>query len=155
MRSRQTIDSPGISLAEKIVEGPVTQTQGKTQQVVNTHVQCVVNTVEAEVPLSQFIDKAFDIPVVVQRQISMVLTVQKRIEISQLQYCDEVIDVPVISVVRVPQLRVVEQTAEIPQLQITEKVTDVPVVLVVLVPQVRVVKKTVEDPQLSDRRENH
>ena len=145
--TRTGSDFPGISLAEKIVEGPVTQTQGKTQQVMNTHVQYVVNTVEAEVPLSQFIDKAVDIPVVAQRQISMVLTVQKSIEISQLQYCDEVIDVPVVLVVRVPQLRVVEQTAEIPQLQITDKVTDVPVVLVVLVPQVRVVKKTVEDPQ--------
>ena len=92
-KTGETLD---ISLAEKIVEEPITQTQGKTQQVVNTHVQHVVNTVDAEVPLSQFTDKAVDILVVAQRQISTVQTVQKSIEISQLQYCDEVIDVPVV-----------------------------------------------------------
>ena len=75
--AEQTIDSLGISLAEKIVEGLVTQTQGNTQQVVNTDVQHVVNTVEAEVPLSQFIDKAVEIPVVAQRQISIVQTVRR------------------------------------------------------------------------------
>ena len=42
----QTI--PATSLAEKIVEVPVVQTQGKTQQGVNTHVQHVDGTVEVE-----------------------------------------------------------------------------------------------------------
>ena len=46
----QTIELPAISLDEKIVEMPVIQTQGKTQQVVNTHVQQVVNTVKVEKP---------------------------------------------------------------------------------------------------------
>ena len=46
--TEQTIDTLGISLAEKIVEGPVTQTQGKTQQVVNTSAQHVVNALEVE-----------------------------------------------------------------------------------------------------------
>ena len=46
----QTIESPVVSLADKIVEMPVTQTQEKTQQVVNTHVQYVVNTVKVEKP---------------------------------------------------------------------------------------------------------
>ena len=40
----QTIEIPAVSLAEKIVEMLVTQ---KTRQVVNTHVQHVVNAVEA------------------------------------------------------------------------------------------------------------
>ena len=44
----QTIETPDITLAEKIVEGPVTQTQGKTQLVVNTSVQHVVNALEVE-----------------------------------------------------------------------------------------------------------
>ena len=44
----QTKETPDIALAEKIVEGPVTQTQGTTQQVVNTSVQRVVDTVEVE-----------------------------------------------------------------------------------------------------------
>ena len=44
----QIIQTPAISLAEKIVEVPVIQTQQKTQQGVNTYVQHVVDTVEVE-----------------------------------------------------------------------------------------------------------
>ena len=99
----QTNETLDVSLAEKVCERPVTQ----TQQVVNTSVQHVFNTVEAEkhinqvtrhieipmlqiikktvevpeVPPLQFTDKVADNPVVAQRQISMVLTVPKRIEI--------------------------------------------------------------------------
>ena len=40
----QTIETPAISLDEKIVEMPVTRTQEKTQQVVNTHVQMSTHT---------------------------------------------------------------------------------------------------------------
>ena len=47
----QTIETPpAFSLAEKIVEMPVTQTQEKTRQVANTHVQHVVGTVEVDIP---------------------------------------------------------------------------------------------------------
>ena len=52
--AEQTIDSPGICLVEKIVDGLVAQTQGNTQQVVNTRVQHVV-------PLLQFINKVVDV----------------------------------------------------------------------------------------------
>ena len=102
----QTI--PAIPLAEKIVELP-------TQRGVNTHVQHVVNAVEVEnseiieetgqkpiiqekidqvtkhveIPELQFTDKVDDVPAVAQKQISMTLTVQKNIEISQLQVDDE------------------------------------------------------------------
>ena len=150
----QTIDTLGISLAEKIVEGPVTQIQGKTQQGMNTHAQHVVNTVEVEkpkiieltvqrkkpiiqekinqvtkhveIPLSQFTDKVVDKPVVVQRQISTVLTVQKNIEISQLQVDDKVVDIPVMLVLPVPQVRIVKKTVEDSQLQIVEKTIENP-----------------------------
>ena len=47
--AEQTIEIPDIALAEKIVEGPVTQ----TQQVVNTSVQHVVDTVEVEKHINQ------------------------------------------------------------------------------------------------------
>ena len=43
----QTIETPAISLAEM----PVTQMREETKQVVNTHVQHVVNAVEAEKPI--------------------------------------------------------------------------------------------------------
>ena len=72
--------------------------------VANTHVQHVVNTVEAEVPLSHFIDKAVEILVVAQRQISMVQTLQTSIEIPQSQITDKVIDVPVVQAEHVPQV---------------------------------------------------
>ena len=93
----QTI--PATSLAEMIVEVPVIQTRGRTQQGVNTHVQHVVNTVEVErpkiikqtwqktiiqekinqvtkhveVPKMQFLNKVDEIPVVAQRQITIVV----------------------------------------------------------------------------------
>ena len=79
----QTIETPALSLAVKITEVPVIQTQRKTQQIVNTHVQHVVNTVEVEkaiiqvkinqgtmhieTPELQFLDKVDDMPVVVPR----------------------------------------------------------------------------------------
>ena len=47
---KQTIEPPAISLAVEIIEVPDTRTQDKTQHVVNTHVQHVVNTVEVERP---------------------------------------------------------------------------------------------------------
>ena len=46
----QIIENPANSVAEMIVEVPVIQTPERTQQVVNTHVQHVVNAVEAEKP---------------------------------------------------------------------------------------------------------
>ena len=42
------IETPATSLAEMIIEAPVIQTPEKTQQSVNTYVQHVINTVEAE-----------------------------------------------------------------------------------------------------------
>ena len=44
----QTIANPAISLVEETVEMPVIRTKEKTQHVVNTHVQHVVNAVETE-----------------------------------------------------------------------------------------------------------
>ena len=142
--AEQTVEAPDITLAEKIIEGPVNQ----TQQVVNTSVQHVVDTGEVEkhiihekinqvtrhveIPLLQivkktvevpgvplvarlpFTDKVVDIPVVAQRQISRE-TVQKSTETPQLRYCDQVVDVPVKLAAQVPRVLVVEKTTEIPQ----------------------------------------
>ena len=57
-----------------------------------------------------------DVPVVVQRQISMVQTVQKTKEIPQLQCIDKVVDDPV---VQIPQMQVVGKTVEGPQVHFT------------------------------------
>ena len=144
----QSRETPTTSLAEMIVEVPVIQTPERTQQVVNTSVQHIVDTVEVEkpkiidetvqkptiqekinqvtkhveVPLVQFLDKVEEIPVVAQRQIPIVVqTIQKTTDIPQLQCIDEAIDD---LVVQVPQVQVSEKTVEISQLQTAEKIVD-------------------------------
>ena len=72
----QTAETPDISLAEKTVEMPDTRTQDKTQRVVNTHGQHVVNTVEAEKP---FINETIN---------QMI----KHIEIPQLQIVEKTVE---------------------------------------------------------------
>ena len=152
------IETPATSLAEKVIEIPVIQTEEKTRKGVNTFVQHVVNAVEVEkseiieetvqrtklviqekinqetkrieIPLWQFMNKVVDIPVVAQRQIS------------------EVIDVPVVAQKQISMTLTVQKNIEISQLQVDDKMVVVPVMLVVPVPQVRIVKKTVEDSQL-------
>ena len=147
--------TPATSLAEKVVEVPVIQTEEKTRQGMNMFVQHVVNAVEVErseiieetvqrmrhiiqekinqetkrieIPLLQFNDKVVDIPVVTQKQISMILTVQKNIEIQQLQV--EVVDFLVVLVVPVSQVPVVKKTVEDPQFQIVEKTVEIPELL--------------------------
>ena len=137
------------SLVEMIVEMPVARTPEKTQQVANTIVQHAVNTVEVErpkiikqtgqktiiqekinqvtkhveVPQVQFLNKVDEMLVGVQRQIPMVQTAQKTMEIPQLQCIGEAIDDPVVQVSRV---QVIERTVGIPQLQIVEKTAEDP-----------------------------
>ena len=91
--------------------------QEKTRHVEIPVLQIVKKTVEIPGTLLQFTDKVVDIPVVVQRQIPIVVrTVQKTTDIPQLQCIDKVIDVPVGLVAQVPRVRVVAETAEISQL---------------------------------------
>ena len=179
----QTI--PATSLVEMIVEVPVIQTPEKTQQLVNTHVQHVVDTVEVEkpkiteltvqrkwpviqekmnqvtkpieFPQMQFLDKAGDMLVGMQRHVLMAQTVQKTVEVPPLQFTDKVSDILVEAPRQIsPMVQTVQKTIETQQLQCIDKVIDVPVVLVAQVPQsmsdvqaptMQVVEKTVEDPQ--------
>ena len=135
----QTVEIPAVSLVEKIVEMPITQ---KTQQVVNTHVQHVVNTDEVErpklvketvqekinqvtkhikIPQVHFLNKVDDMLVDVQQQIlPMAQTVQKTMEIPQLQCVDKVVDNP-----EAPQVQVSDKTVEISQLQAVGKIDEI------------------------------
>ena len=74
----QIIEPPATSLAEKIVEMPVTQMREETKQVVNTHVQHVVNAVEAEKPI-------------INEKINQVT---KHVEIPQLQIVEKTAKTP-------------------------------------------------------------
>ena len=88
--------------------------QEKTRHVEIPVLQIVKKTVEIPGTLLQFTDKVVDIPVVVQKQIPIVVrTVQKTTDIPQLQCIDKVIDVPVGLVAQVPLVRVVTETAEL------------------------------------------
>ena len=142
----QTIEDPAIPLVEKTVEMPVIRKKEKTQHVVNTHVQHVVNTVEVErpkliketqhrkkpiinekinqvtkdikIPQVQFLNKVDDMLVDVQQQIRpMTQTVQKTTEILQLQFPDQVVDVPVMVQRQVSSIETVQKTVEVPQTQ--------------------------------------
>ena len=128
----QSRETPTTSLVEMIVGVPVIQTPVRTQQVVNTSDQHIIDTVEVQKPTIQEkinqvtknikIPQVNDIPVVVPRQIlPMTQTVQKTIETPQLQCIDEAIDD---LVVQVPQVQVSEKTVEISQLQTAEKIVD-------------------------------
>ena len=157
-----------IPLAEKIVELLVIQ----TRQSVNACVQHAINTVEEEkhkiieetvqrmepiikekinqatkhikIPQVQFLNKADDKFVVVQRQVSTAQTVQKAVEVPLSQFTD---NNPVVAQRQI-SMETVQRNIETPQLQHCDEVVDVPDVLVVeQVPHVCVVKKTVEDPQ--------
>ena len=96
----------------------VTQTREKTQQVANTHVQHVVNTVKVEKPkiikqrmqrpvilekinqattrieVSQFLNEVVDMLDAVQRQVSMVQKIQKIIKNPRLQIVEQIVEVP-------------------------------------------------------------
>ena len=72
----QTAETPAISFAEKTVEMLDTQTQDKTQHVVNTHVHDVVNTVEAEKPIIN----------------ETINQVTKHVEIPQLQIVEKTVE---------------------------------------------------------------
>ena len=168
----QTIENPATSLAEMIVEVPVIQTPERTQQVVNTSVQHVVNTVEVEkpklametvqekinqvtkhikIPQVQFLNKVDDMLVDVQRQIPVAQTVQKTTEIPQLQFPDQAVDVPVVVQRQVPSIETVQKTVEVPQTQsiVKELRSKFEVGHTSEVPRpIRSVQKTVEVPRV-------
>ena len=171
----QIIGIPAVSLNEKIIEVPVARTPEKTQQGANTHVQRVIDTVEVEKPeiieltvqrkfiiqekinqetkpverpQAQFSDKAGDMPVVVQRQVSTDQTVEKAMEVPPLQFTDKVMNIPVVAQRQIPvMVQTFQKTTEIPQLQCADQVVDVPLAFVVVVPHVQVVAETAETPQ--------
>ena len=135
----------------KIIELTVQRKKFIIQEKINR------GTKPIEFPQAQFLDKAGDIPVVVQRQVSTAQTVQKAMEVPLSQFTDKVVDKPVVVQRQISTVQTLQKTTETQQLQCIDKVIDVPVVLVAQVPQLmsdvqaptmQVVEKTVEDPQL-------
>ena len=91
-----------VSLASEIIEGPVIQTQENTQQVMNTHVQYVVDTVEVE--KSKIIEETVQrMKPIIREKIRQVI---KHTDFSQLQFLSKVVDMPVVGNNR-PEIRTV------------------------------------------------
>ena len=89
-----------------------------------------------ESPRAQFLDKAGDMPVVVQRQVSTAQTVQKAMEVPPLQSVNRVVDVAVVA------------QGQIPVMPFINKVVDTPVVAPRQIsPMVQTVQKTIETQQ--------
>ena len=123
-----------VSLASEIIEVLVIQTQEKTQQVMNTQVQYVVDTVE--VKKSKIIEDTVQrMKPIIQEKISQVI---KHTDFPQLQFLSKVVDMPVVgqqqatmvektqTTIHVPQAQVVEKTVAIPMLQIIKKAIEIP-----------------------------
>ena len=85
----QITKTPGVSLAEKIVKIPVFQ----HEVLENPDDACKMTRAAFKGAITQFIEKAVDVPVVAQRQIRMNRKVQKTMVIHQLLYTDDVVGV--------------------------------------------------------------
>ena len=146
----------------KIIELTVQRKKPIIQEKINQ------GTKPIEFPQAQFLDKAGDMPVVVQRQVSTAQTGQKAMEVPPLQSVNRVVDVHVVAQGQIPvmpfinkvvdtpvvaprqifpMVQTVQKTIETQQSQCIDEMIDVPVVSVVQVPRACVVKKTVENPQ--------
>ena len=175
----QTIQTPSTSITEMIVEVPVIQTpsvqhvvdtveveklkiieQTVQKPVIQEKINQVLElTVQRKKPIIQEkinretkhieLDKAGDMLVGVQRQMSMAQTVEETMKVQPLQFINKVVDVPVVAQRQIPiVVQTIQKTTDIPQLQCIDKVIDVPVVSVAQAPHVQIVEKTVESPQM-------
>ena len=105
------INDTGVSLASEIIEVPVIQTQEKTRQVMNTHVQYVVDKVEVE--KSKIIEETVQrMKPIIQEKISQVI---KHTDFPQLQFLSKVVEMPVVGQQQASM--VVEKTVEIPEIR--------------------------------------
>ena len=101
-----------------------------------------------EFPQAQFLDKAGDMLVGMQRHVPMAQTVRKTVEVPPLPFINKVVDTPVVAQRQISMVRTIQKTTEIPQLQCDDQVVDVPAEVAVQAPHVHVVAETAETPRL-------
>ena len=143
----QIIANPAISLAERVVEAPGTRTRDKTQHVVNTHVQHVVNTVEAEkpiinetinqvtkhseIPQLQIVEKTVESAKHIQQE--RVKELRSKFEVGHMSEVharnrsDKKNRADLTNQRHVLAIRTVQKTVEVPRVQYIDKVADIPV----------------------------
>ena len=101
---------------------PVIQTQEKTQEVMNTHVQYVVDTVEVE--KSKIVEDTVQrMKPIIQKKISQVT---KHIDFPQLQFLSKVVDMPVVGQRQASMVEKIQTTIHVPQAQVVEKTVEIP-----------------------------
>ena len=105
-----------------------------TQQVVNSHVQRVVNIVEVE-KINQ-----------VNRQVPTIQKIPNTVEVEQTQFTDKVVDVLVVTQRQVPMIQMVEKNVEI--LQVQGRIVD----KAQIIPQERVTERIVQMVKRRSRR---
>ena len=93
-------------------------------------------------PASAVRYKVIDVPVVMQRQVPAIQTVQKTVEATQAHH----VDIPVVLQRRLPIIQRFEKTVEVPQVQHIDRIVDVPVLSQRQVPTIQTGQKTPEVP---------
>ena len=102
---KKTVENPQFQTVEKSAEDPQTQTIHGTQTSESSGNASFHQAAQAaprvqkivEMPKVQSSDGEVDMPVVTQRQASMIPNVQKTVEVPQIQYVDKIVDAPVVA----------------------------------------------------------
>ena len=125
--SYEKLEVPQIQLIVGVLDIPVVQRQVPTVfQVQFLEVVDMSVVVQRQVRAAARVDKVVDTPVVTQRLIPKVPSVQMTTEISLLQFFDKVDDVLGVRVMQVSQVQVVEETVVLPQFQSVEEIVVIP-----------------------------
>ena len=122
----KTVSEDGIQqrTVERIADIPVPQVVEELVEVFLLQIVEEIDEKTVEVPQAQFVDKAVDTPVGVQRQVPLIQTVQT-LEVPPLQFIGTAVDIPVVAQRQAHLNRNVQETIEVPQLQSPDEVVDV------------------------------
>ena len=98
----------------------------------------------------KFIDKAVDVPVMLQRQVPVFQKMRKTVEVPQVQHINKFVDVPVVAQRQAPIIQTLQKKVEVPQVQFLDRAVGVPVVTQTQVPspsapQGRIQERIVEE----------
>ena len=121
---------------------PYVALQGRTRSAYTSRPSIYQVTKHAEIPQIQYIDKAVDMLVVMQRQVPRIQTARKTVEVPLAQSVGTVLRVSVITQV-ITKVRQVTKHVEFPQTQHIDKIVEVLAVTQRQVPQVQTVPQTV------------
>ena len=112
-----------MQVSEKTVEISQLQAVEKIDEILEIRTDVGTQTGLETAPVCQ-LTQAVDVPVVVQRQVPSIETVQKTVEVPQTQHIDKVADVPVARPRQTLSVQRVQNSVEVPQIQFIDKLFD-------------------------------